>query len=172
VDEQRPAAIALDLGDVVSDVVDLPRLLRGLAAEHGGDRGAHLVRDSLPVRPGEVRRRGHRGQVGAALGRGGGCAGELAVGELDPMPAHDRVHVLDVVAADLVAEPARAGVDQHRCLILGKPVSAGGRRVEDPRNPLQLDEVVAGAHRPELAGGALARPLGDCGRVAAGQAAA
>ncbi len=88
------------------------------------------------------------------------------------MPAHDRVHLLHVVAADLVAEPARAGVDQHRYLILGEPVAAGGRRVEDPRNPLKLDEVVAGAHRPELAGAALARPLGDCGGVAAGQAAA
>src|SRR5215216_3802029 len=44
VDEQLPAAVALDLGDVVGDVVDLPRLRRGLAAEHGGDRGTHQIR--------------------------------------------------------------------------------------------------------------------------------
>src|SRR5215211_875902 len=89
VDKQRAAGVALDLGDVVGDVVDLPRLLRSLASEQAGDRGAHLVRDRLSVRPGEVRRRGHRSQVGAALGRGGGCAGELAVGEFDPVAAHD-----------------------------------------------------------------------------------
>ena len=63
-------------------------------------------------------------------------------------------------------------MDQHRYLILGEPVAAGGRRVEDAREPLQLDEVVAGAHRPELAGAAPARTLGNCRGVAAGQAAA
>jgi hypothetical protein len=70
-----------------------------------------------------------------------------------------------------VAEPARSGVNEHRHLIVGESVAVRGRPVKDPCHPLQLDEVVARAHRPELAGAALAGALGDGGGIGAGQAA-
>jgi hypothetical protein len=171
-DEQLPAVVGLDLGNVVSDVVDLPRAVGGSLAENVGDRIPDCVRDRLPVRPSEVGRRRHRGEVGASFGRGGRCARELPVGELDPVTAHGGVHAPDVVGADLVAEPARAGVDQHRHLALPEAVHLRRGLVEDVFDALQLDEVVSRAHRAELAGAALARPLGDGRRVGARQAPA
>src|SRR5207247_6617862 len=77
-----------------------------------------------------------------------------------------------VIAADLVAEPARAGVDQHGHLVVGEPVALRGLLVEDPDEALQLDEVVARAHRPKLAGAALTGALGDGSGIGAGKAAA
>ena len=54
------------------------------------------------------------------------------------------------VGADLVAEPARAGVDHHRDAALVEteraPPRRGGTRLHD----LHLEEVVAGAERAEL----------------------
>ena len=51
-------------------------------------------------------------QVVLALGRRQRRAGELAIGKLDPVPGHGGVHALDVVGAHLMAEPARARVDE------------------------------------------------------------
>ena len=80
------------------------------------------------------------------------------------MAGDRRVHPLHVVGADLVAEAARAGVDQDRDLALAQAEGLGDRRVDDPLHRLHLDEVVARAHRAELARaallGALGHPLG------------
>ena len=62
-------------------------------------------------------------------------------------------------------------MDQHRHLTLGHAVRLSRGLVEDAVDPLDLDEVVAGAHRPELAGSALPRTLGDRRRVGAGERA-
>jgi hypothetical protein len=55
-------------------------------------------------------------------------------------------------------ETARPRVDEHRHLPLPQAVRSRGP-VEDLVDPLHLDEVVAGAHRPELPAAALLRAL-------------
>ena len=105
-DEQLEAVVVLGLGDVVSDVVDLARPARGGWAEHAPDRLAYRVGDHVPVGEGEVGGGRHRGEVCAPLGAGGGRAGELAVGQDDPVAALDGVHDADVVGADLMPEPS------------------------------------------------------------------
>ena len=61
-------------------------------------------------------------------------------------------------------EAARAGVDQHGQLALAQRERVSSRAVEEAVDPLELDEVVPGAHRPELPCAALARALRDrCG---------
>jgi hypothetical protein len=62
-------------------------------------------------------------------------------------------------------------VDEHRQLFLAEAEHSGRRTVEEPVDALELDEVVARAHRSELSGAALARPLGDRGRVRLGEPA-
>src|SRR5918995_881251 len=170
--EQLALVVPLDLGDVVRVVVDLSCSLGGLVPQHAADCRAYRVGDRLAVGPGGGGRGRHRRQVGASFGRGGRGARELAVGQVDAVPAHRAVHLLDVVAAHLMPEPARARVDQHRHLIVAKPVDLGRGRVENALNALKLDEVVARAHRPELAGTPVARSVRNRGRVGAGEAAA
>ena len=62
---------------------------------------------------GEVAGARHRGEVLAGLGRAERRAGELPVGQLDAGARRHARHPPSVVGADLVAEPARAGVDHH-----------------------------------------------------------
>ena len=96
----------------------------------------------MAVGEGEVGRGRHRREVRLPLRRRGRRAGELAVGQHDAVAAPGGVHRADVVGADLVAEAARAGVDEHRHLALRQPEGGGGRLVEDVLDPLQLDAVV------------------------------
>jgi hypothetical protein len=69
-------------------------------------------------------------------------------------------------------EPTGPRVDQHRHLIVAQAVGLGRGVVENVGHALKLDEVVARAHRPELAGTSLARPVRNGGRVGAGKAPA
>jgi hypothetical protein len=61
-------------------------------------------------------------------------------------------------------------VDEHRHLAGLQPEGVGSVGIEDLRDPLELDEVVAGAHRAELPGTARASADGDGSRVGARQA--
>src|SRR5581483_3328114 len=108
VHEHAPAAVRLLLRDVVGDVVDLTRPLGHRRAEDPPDGLANGVRDRVPVRPGEVRGGGHRGEVSPALGGRLRRARELAVGEGDPVAALLPLDQPHVVGAHLVAEAARA----------------------------------------------------------------
>ena len=68
------------------------------------------------------------------------------------------VHPLDEVGADLVAQPARTRVDQDRHLPLAQPACSCRRFVVDAVNPLELEEVIAGAERPNLVNAPLLGP--------------
>ena len=128
--------------------------------------------DHLAVGPGEAGGRGHRGEVRLRLWRAEGGAGELAVGQRDPVARHGPVHRREVVGADLVAEPARPAVDEDRHLATAQPERAGRPGVVDLVHRLDLQEVVARAKRAELVGAAVAGPRRDGGRVGAGERAA
>jgi hypothetical protein len=71
-----------------------------------------------------------------------------------------------------MAQPTRTGMDEDGDLALAEAVCQGRAVVDDPLDPLQLDEVVPRAHRPELPGAALTGPLGDGRGIGARQAAA
>ena len=87
------------------------------------------------------------------------------------MAPERRVHRAHVVGAHLVAEPARARVDQDRDLALAQAELLRGRAVDQLLDALDLDEVVARADRAELAGAPLARPRRDVPGVGALEAA-
>ncbi|MDQ3769837.1 MAG: hypothetical protein M3370_10260 [Actinomycetota bacterium] len=144
-------------------VVDLARAGGHIAAKHGAHGLADGMRDRLAVGPGEVGGGGHRGQVGAAVIRRGRGAGELAVGQLDAVGGQRGVHALDEVGADLVAQSARARMDQHGDLV-GVQVEAG---LVQASHVLDLDEVVARPHGPQLRRPALTRAVRDALRVGA-----
>src|SRR3954453_2254823 len=166
-----PPAVLLELGDVVGDVVDLPRAVRRVGAEHVGDRAAHAVCDRVAVGPGEVRCRRHRGEVRAALVARERRARQLAVRQGDAVTRERAVHRAHVIGAHLVAEPARARVDEHRHLALAQAEARGRVAVDQLLDARDLDEVVARADGPELAGAALAGARGDLRRVGAVEAA-
>src|SRR3954451_15334246 len=77
------------------------------------------------------------------------------------------VHRAHVVGAHLVAEAARARVDEHRHLALAQAEARGGLPADRLLDALDLDEGVAGADGPGLAGAALAGAHGDLRRVGA-----
>ena len=66
-----------------------------------------------------------------------------------------------------MTETSRSGVHEHRDLARLEPVCIGSGGVEDLVDALHLDEVVAGAHRPELSRAALPSALRYRGRVLA-----
>lgn len=79
---QLAAGVAQNLGDVVSDVIDLARAF-DLGAEHARDRLPDAVGQDVAVGPGEVRRGSHRPQVRLALSGRQRRTRQLAVRELD-----------------------------------------------------------------------------------------
>ena len=111
--EAAADVVVLELGDVVGDVVDQvqPQRLPGDAEDPGEDL-AGLVGEQLAVAPGIVGRRAHRPQVGLPLGAVHRGAGQLPVGEREAVLLGRPLEDAEVVVADLVAEPARARVDQ------------------------------------------------------------
>src|SRR5262249_5756393 len=133
---------------------------------------ARAMCEDLAVREREVRGGAHGREVLAPFGRRERRARELAIGQRDAV-AGDRVaHSLHVGGADLMATPARAGVNEDRDPIEREAEGARRGRVEDRLNALDLEKVVAAAERPELILAALLRAIGHRRRERAGQAAA
>src|SRR5262249_62059540 len=75
------------------------------------------------------------------------------------------------IGTDLMAEAPRAGVDEHRHLHLSEPECARRLVVEKRVDALHFDEVVAGAHGPDLPAASFLGPLGDCIGIGAREAA-
>src|SRR5213076_2022809 len=76
------------------------------------------------------------------------------------------------VVAHLVAEAARPGMDHDRHLARRETERRGGTRVVHLVHALDLEEVVPGAERADLAPPALERGVGHGVRVRVAQAAA
>ena len=170
-DADVPAAVTLDLDDVVRHVVELQRGVCHRRPQDPPCCFAHLMRHRMAIGEREVGGGGHRSQIGPPFRGRLGRARELPVGERDAVPRERGVHGPYVVGAHLVAEPARAGMDENRDLPLAEAEDTGRFGVEDPLHPLDLDEVVPGADRAHLAGAAKAGSLRDRARISAGDAA-
>ena len=164
--------VLLELGDVVGDVVNQlhPELFPRLAEEPREDL-ARLVSQELAVAPGIVGRRAHRAQVRLPLRAPHRGTGELPVGQLESVPLRGVLEGREVVVAHLVAQPARAGVDQDGDLPFVKTHDFGRGRVEDAVDDLDFEEMVAGAERAALVETARDRAIADPPRIGALQAA-
>ena len=156
----------LDLRDVVADVVEqphpeLPRphpecSLEGLTGP---------VHQHLPVRPGVIRRAGHRRKVIPAAGGVQPRAGELPVGQIDSGFAGMFHHPGQRLVADLVAEAPGAAVDHYADLPFFEAVGRGNGCVEDLLDRLDLEKMVPRSERSELVPSPLQRPVADILRI-------
>jgi hypothetical protein len=116
------STVGFDLRGVVAHVVDQPQ--RVIAADMPREHLAYPMRDQLAIAEREVCRRAHRAEVAPALGRRQRDARELAIGEIDPVARVGLVHRAQVIAAHLVAQPARAASNLTPQLI-SKPMPPG-----------------------------------------------
>ncbi len=130
------------------------------------------MRHHLPVRKSVVNRAAHRPHIALPLLGTNRRACELPIGQLDRVPCHGLVHHRQIVIADLIAESARARVDNHRHRLRLEPHDACGLLVIDLRDVPKFQEVITGAERADLRSAALHRALGYVVRVGAADAAA
>src|SRR5262249_45229970 len=143
--------VLLKLRDVVRHVVNqlhaelFPRL-----AEYPRKDLAGLVGQELAVAPGKVGRGSHRTHVRLALPAPHRRTGKRPVGELESVPLRRVLERGEVIVAHLVAQPARAGVDQYRDLALMQTHDLRGRPVDDAIDDLDLEKVVARSESPTL----------------------
>ncbi len=164
--------VALELSDVVADVVDRAQaMFTRRVPEHLLEHAAHLVRHELPVGERVVRRSGHRAEVLPPLRRVERRAAELPVGERDAVARRRGDHRTHRLVAHLVAKPPRTRVDRHDHPALDEPERRRGGGVVDGVDRLHLEEVVARAEGAELAPAALERALRNGRGVGVRQAA-
>lgn len=160
--------VGLELGQVVRDVVD--QCDRRLT-NHGAERLAYAPRDHLAVGAPEVGGRRHSGEVAPAMARIDGRRRELRVRQCDAVDRQRLDHLTYVVAADLVTQPSRTGVDHHGDLAFVQPKSLCDSRLEDPLYDLDLDQVVSRIKAAKLAQPAFGGALADLAEVADWQSA-
>ena len=161
VDAQPPPApidlVRLQLGQVVGHVVHQRQvgfaqdLLEGPPDAMGHDLaiGAAIIRGSC-----------HGRQVARPVRGVDRRAGQLRVGEVDPVGRQRGEHLANMVRADLVTESARPTVDHHRHPAYLQAKGPSDVLVEDLHHLLDFEEVVAGtqAARAERVGTISAQP--------------
>ena len=126
----------------------------------------------LAVAPGIIGRGPHRTQVRLPLRASHRGTGELPVGKLEAVSLGCVLERRQVVVAHLVAQPARARMDQDGDLAFAQTHDLGRSRVEHAVDDLDFEKVVAGAERAALVETAGDRAIADPARVGAFQAAA
>src|SRR6056297_1689421 len=97
-------------------------------AEGGGEDFACPMHQDLAVGPGIIGGTGHSRQVPPPLLRFYGCAGKLAVREieLELATAGPGGHFFQEVIANLVPESSRTGVNENHDLVFPKTISPSG----------------------------------------------
>ncbi len=157
--------VLLELRDVVSNVVHQlhPQLFPRLAEDPREDL-ARLVGQELAVAPGVVRGRRIAPRYACPSGLRTGAQASCESGSSNPYRFGRVLEGRQVVVAHLVAQPARAGVDEHRDLALVQTHDLGRDRVVNPVDDLDFEEMVARAERAALIvtprDGAVADPAG------------
>lgn len=155
-------AVLLDLRNVVRHVVHLPQLRRDPRVGKDGIKAlAHEHRQHLPVGKRKVGRRLHRREIGAAFGRVERRTDQLAIGQHDVVALHHTLKIAHVVRAHLVAQAARAAVDQHHHLVVAQPIGVGHVVVVDLDHAVHLQKMVARPQCAQLAAPTLARLAAD-----------
>jgi hypothetical protein len=82
-----------------------------------GERSSDQMRDNLAVGQGAIDRGAHRAQICLADRRVDRRAGQLAVGQFDPVAGRAYRHSLQELSPDLMAQPARAAVNADHHLV-------------------------------------------------------
>jgi hypothetical protein len=89
-------------------------------------------------------------QVGLPQGGGDRSAGQLAVGQLDPVAAGSHGHLLEELGADLMAEAARTAVNADHDITFVQAERVRHGAVEDFGDVLHFQVMVARAKRAHL----------------------
>ena len=164
--------VVFELGHVVGDVIDLAQVpAPELACQNLLEGLSNLVGQHLAVAPGEIGRRDHGPDIVLSFDQFHRRARQLAIGQLDAVLFLHSLQHLEVVGADLMAQPTAAAVDLHHDLSLEQAHGLGRGRIEDLVDDVDLGEVVARAERADLRAAAFFGPMADLGRVRAGHRA-
>ena len=122
---------------------------RGRPAPHGF-RLAGVVCENAPRKVTEDLTIGERATQVALPDLRVDRTGEFAIGKGDAGSVCGHYRFLQEFGPDLVTEPARAAMDGDDDVVCGEPERPGDRRLEDFRDRLHLEIVVAGAERAHL----------------------
>ncbi len=132
--------MCFDLADVVRDVVQHREFrLRKMLPEHR----ACQVSNNLAVRERAIHAGAHCTEIALPEVRLDRGAGQLPVGQRQAEVACGEQHLAQVIRANLVPEPARSAVDADDEEIRFEPVSGCDFLVEDLRDTLHLEVVIA-----------------------------
>ena len=126
----------------------------------------------LAVAPGIIGRGPHRSEVRLPFWAAHRCTGKLPVGQLEAVTLGCVLERRQVVVAHLIAQPARAGMNQYGDLAFAKAHDLGRSLIEHAVDNLDFEEVVAGAERAALVETARDRAIADPTGIGAVQAAA
>ena len=137
-----------------------------------GEDFARLVSQELAVAPGVVGRARIAPRYDWPSGLRTGAQASCQSGSSKPYRFGSVLERRQVVVADLVAQAARAGMDQHGDLAFAQAHHLGGSLVEHAVDDLDFQKVIAGAERAALVKSAGDRPIAYPARVSAFQAAA
>src|ERR1019366_7688893 len=125
------------------------------------------VHHYLPIAPGKVRGGGHSAEIGLPFRRADWNGGELAIGQVDSVTGHRATDKFEIVIAGLVAQAARARMDQNRDLTEFESQRIGKLRVIDLVDPADFEKVIARTERAQLLRTALVSALAYAVRVGA-----
>src|ERR1019366_9167292 len=152
--------VLFEFGDVVADVVhqleaefsrrDRERFQESLLGE------AHHY---LPIAPGKVRGGGHSAETGLPFRGGERNGGERAIGQVDSVTGHRATDKFEIVIAGLVAQAARARMDQNRDLTEFESQRIGKLRVIDLVDAADFEKVIARTEGTQLLRTALVSAL-------------
>src|SRR5690606_16741584 len=130
------------------------------------------MRDDLSIRERAIDAGAHRAEISLPELGADRRARELPIRQADAVLGGGRGHLAQELAADLVAEPARAAVDRREDMVLGEAERGRGFGVEDLDDVLDLEIVIARPERAHLVALARFRPLRDVRGLRAADAAA
>ena len=114
------------------------------------------MRDDLPVGQGTIDTGPHRSEIALSEFGADRRAGELQIGQNDPVRRRRQSHFAQEFSADLVAEPTRAAMDGDDDITARETEAFCDGFVKDRRDLLHFEIVITGAEGPHLS--ALALP--------------
>ena len=151
------------LADVMRHIVDELQAEFGLGGiQKLHERLTDEVHNALPIVPCVVRAARHRRDVILSLFGVNRCGGELPVWQVNAVSLGDFHPTLDVLIANLIAEPARTGVNHDADFAFAQPHHLGCLPVKNPIYHLDFKEVISRAECAELVFAALQGAL-TCG---------
>ena len=139
--------MTLDLAGVVRNIEQKTQVV---VREEVREDAANMVAEDLAVGERAIDPRPHRTEIALTDLRIDWSAGQFAVGKIDAGLLRRQDHFFQEFGTDLMAEAARTTVNGDDNFVLREPEGAGGRRVKNLGDRLDLEIVIAGAKRPHF----------------------